>query len=324
MGSVPESIMGSGEGTNEAMMNWADMSTDGLGDYFSEEGTDIGSMFSQGVATGASSEATETLISTNNEMLAQASEEAYGHGQDFTQRYSDNQQGTSKVAGMTLKNAAVTGASGSYRPMYNAGSDGGEGFYDGISSWADAIANKAYSIVNNAVKSAKEAENSNSPSKETRKLGVYFDQGFILGLEDLAGKVHSTAGNVASTGLSAMREAVSKIHDILASDMDYEPTIRPVMDLSDVEAGARMINSTLSTSPTFTPAVSMADSARISAMMQNAQINADTARISNVQDIDTLITTTNNILSILKDPRAVTIDGNTVIGWVDRELGAFS
>ena len=371
MGSVPESIMGSGEGTNEAMMNWADMSTDGLSDYFSEEGTDIGSMFSQGVATGASSEATETLISTNNEMLAQASEEAYGHGQDFTQRYSDgelsvisfvddaglqllsgtiagteegdkdivaagentggnyakgvsNQQGTSKVAGMTLKNAAVTGASGSYRPMYNAGSDGGEGFYDGISSWADAIANKAYSIVNNAVKSAKEAENSNSPSKETRKLGVYFDQGFILGLEDLAGKVHSTAGNVASTGLSAMREAVSKIHDILASDMDYEPTIRPVMDLSDVEAGARMINSTLSTSPTFTPAVSMADSARISAMMQNAQINADTARISNVQDIDTLITTTNNILSILKDPRAVTIDGNTVIGWVDRELGAFS
>lgn len=371
MGSVPESIMGSGEGTNEAMMNWADMSTDGLGDYFSEEGTDIGSMFSQGVATGASSEATETLISTNNEMLAQASEEAYGHGQDFTQRYSDgelsvisfvddaglqllsgtiagteegdkdivaagentggnyakgvsNQQGTSKIAGVGLKNAAINGASGSYRRMYTEGSNAGEGFYDGISSWAGAVSTKAYNIAYDAVNAMKEAERSASPSKETRKLGVYFDQGFILGLEDLAGKVHSTAGNVASTGLSAMREAVSKIHDILASDMDYEPTIRPVMDLSDVEAGARIINSTLSTSPTFTPAVSMADSARISAMMQNAQINADMARISNVQDIDTLITTTNNILSILKDPRAVTIDGNTVIGWVDRELGAFS
>lgn len=371
IGSVPESIMGSGEGTNEAMMNWADMSTDGLGDYFSEEGMDIGSLFSQGVATGASSEATETLISTNNEMFAQASEEAYGHGQDLTQRYSDgelsvisfvedaglqllsgtiagteegdkdivaagentggsyskgvsNQQGTTKLAGVGLKNAAITGASGAYRKMYNAGSDAGEGFYDGVNSWADAIANKTYNIVRDAVRSAREAEDSNSPSKETRKLGVYFDQGFILGLEDLAGKVHSTAGNVASTGLSAMREAVSKIHDILASDMDYEPTIRPVMDLSDVEAGARMINSTLSTSPTFTPTVSMTDSARISALMQNAQISADTARISNVQDIDTLITTTNNILSILKDPRAVTIDGNTVIGWVDRELGAFS
>ena len=371
IGSVPESIMGSGEGTNEAMMNWADMSTDGLGDYFSEEGMDIGSMFGQGVATGASSEATETLISTNNEMFAQASEEAYGHGQDLTQRYSDgelsvisfvedaglqllsgtiagteegdkdivaagentggsyakgvsNQQGTSKIAGVGLKNAAINGASGAYRKMYNAGSDAGEGFYDGVNSWADAIADKTYNIVRDAVRSAREAEDSNSPSKETRKLGVYFDQGFILGLEDLAGKVRSTAGDVASTGLSAMREAVSKIHDILASDMDYEPTIRPVMDLSDVEAGARMINSALSTSPTFTPTVSMTDSARISAMMQNAQISADTARISNVQDIDTLITTTNNILSILKDPRAVTIDGNTVIGWVDRELGAFS
>lgn len=299
----------------------------------SDDAYNAGSQTGESYATGAeqavasAGESGVQLVTATVEGTKEGDKDIFAAGENTGGSYAkgvSNQQGTSRIAGVGLKNAAINGASGAYRKMYNAGSDAGEGFYDGVNSWADAIADKTYNIVRDAVRSAKAAEDSNSPSKETRKLGVYFDQGFILGLEDLAGKVHSTAGNVASTGLSAMREAVSKIHDILASDMDYEPTIRPVMDLSDVEAGARMINNALSTSPTFTPTVSMTDSARISAMMQNAQISADTARISNVQDIDTLITTTNNILSILKDPRAVTIDGNTVIGWVDRELGAFS
>ena len=235
----------------------------------------------------------------------------------------NNQQGTANLAGSGLKNAAVNGASGAYRRMYSAGSDAGEGFYDGVSSWADAIANKTYNIVRDAVKSAKEAEDSNSPSKETRKLGVYFDQGFILGLEDLAGEVRSTAKDVTNTGLSAMREAVSKIYDILASDIDYEPTIRPVMDLSDVEAGARMINDTLNGTTTYTPSVSLVDSARVSALMQSSPNSRNAIMLANNKDISSLVTNTNDILEALKRAKSITIDGKTVIGWVDREFGAY-
>lgn len=369
--SVPSTILGSSGETNSAMMSWADMSTDGVGEYLDGEGFEIGSLFSQGVADGAtSSDATAELISANDELFSQASDDAYTHGQTLTERYSEgelseeplvteagaklvsanvtgieaghndmyqtgetsglkyatgvnSQQGTAKVAGMSLKDSAVSGASGSYGRMYDEGSNAGEGFYDGLGSWADAIASRAYRIVSDAVQSAKNAERSASPSKETRKLGVYFDQGFILGLEDLAGKVRATAGDVADNGLSAMRDAVSKIHDILASDMDYEPTIRPVMDLSNVEAGARMINSTLANSASFTPAMSLDGTAAVSSMMNNSFGRGEYAVSNNSEDIDTLIATTNKILATLKDPKPITIDGKTVIGWVDRELGAF-
>lgn len=371
-GSVPSTILDSSGDTNSAMMSWADMSTDGVGEYLDGEGFEIGSLFSQGVADGAtSSDATAELISANDELFSQASDDAYTHGQTLTEKYSEgelsqeplvteagtklvaanvtgveaghndmlksglvsgfkyaegvnNQQGTAKVAGMSLKNSAVNGASGSYGRMYDEGSNAGEGFYDGLGSWADAIASRAYRIVSDAVQSAKDAERSASPSKETRKLGVYFDQGFILGLEDLAGKVRTTAGNVADNGLSAMRDAVSKIRDILASDMDYEPTIRPVMDLSEVEAGARMINSTLASSASFTPAMSVDGTAAVSSLMNNSSLRVNSANITgNSDDIAGLLRTTDRILTTLKDPRPITIDGTTVIGWIDRELGAF-
>lgn len=266
------------------------------------------------------------LVSETISGISESASDVIAAGENTGGNYAkgvNNQQGTANLAGSGLKNAAVNGASGAYRRMYSAGSDAGEGFYDGVSSWADAIANKTYNIVRDAVKSAKEAEDSNSPSKETRKLGMYFDQGFILGLEDLAGEVRSTAKDVTNTGLSAMREAVSKIYDILASDIDYEPTIRPVMDLSDVEAGARMINDTLNGTTTYTPSVSLVDSARVSALMQSSPNSRNAIMLANNKDISSLVTNTNDILEALKRAKSITIDGKTVIGWVDREFGAY-
>lgn len=168
-----------------------------------------------------------------------------------------------KTEGTRLKNNAVTGTNGVYDSMYRQGSYAGEGFYDGMGSWADAIADRAYKIVKGAVQAAKDAENSNSPSKETRKLGVYFDQGFILGMQDLSGNVSNAASNVATDALDAMRTAVGKIGAILSTDLDYEPTIRPVMDLSDVEAGAKLINDAIAKSGAFIPVGAVGSTARL-------------------------------------------------------------
>ena len=46
----------------------------------------------------------------------------------------------------------------------------------------------------------------------------------------------------ARTGLS---NAIGKVTDLLNGDMDTRPTIRPVIDLSDVESGTNAINSML-------------------------------------------------------------------------------
>ena len=69
--------------------------------------------------------------------------------------------------------------------------------------------------------------------------------------------------------------------------------------------------------------MSLDGTAAVSSMMNNSFGRGEYAVSNNSEDIDTLIATTNKILATLKDPKPITIDGKTVIGWVDRELGAF-
>lgn len=210
----------------------------------------------------AGTEITSTLLETTDTAKTDLQSSGSQGGLAFA-RGINTMLSRVKSEGVRLKTNAVTGTNGVYDSMYRQGSYAGEGFYDGMGSWANAIADRAYKIVKGAVQAAKNAEDSDSPSKETRKLGVYFDQGFILGMQDLSGNVSSAAGNVATDALDAMRTAVGKIGAILSTDLDYEPTIRPVMDLSDVEAGAKLINDAIAKSGAFIPVGAVGSTARL-------------------------------------------------------------
>lgn len=347
--NVPESILSASDGTNEAMLGWADSSTEGLPEFFNGEGLEIGGTFGQGISDGLSASGSdESVFAYNDELFAGANQDAYTYGQEFVGNYSDgelsslgiaqqsglevskasvsgttqgyndmrksgenagrgyakgvdNQRGTVKVAGMSLKNAASEGADGGYDKMYDAGRYAGEGFYDGMASWAGRIAAKAYSMVEDAVNAAKSAEDAASPSKATRQLGVWFDQGFILGLESLAGKVSDTAYDVTGGGVNAMQEAISRLSSIMDSDIDYEPTIRPVMDLTNVYDGVGYLSTAFDSTGGLMGTIS--------------------ANVNNSNDLRTLIANTNKIIRTLDRRNPITIDGKTVIGWIDTELG---
>lgn len=51
---------------------------------------------------------------------------------------------------------------------------------------------------------------------------------------------------MGNTAVSALQGTIAKISDVINGNMDMTPTIRPVLDLSDVEAGASNINSLFS------------------------------------------------------------------------------
>lgn len=210
----------------------------------------------------AGSEMANTLVSATDsaktELQQSGSQGALGFARGMSTMVS-----RVKSEGQRLKSNAVSGTNGVYDKMYTQGSNAGEGFYDGMRSWIQRIADKAYEMGDKAVDSAKRGIDSNSPSKKTRKLGVYFDQGFILGMLDLSGHVEDAASNVATAALDSMRTAVGKIGAILSSDLDYEPTIRPVMDLSDVETGAQLINDAIANSGAFIPLRAVGSTARI-------------------------------------------------------------
>ena len=107
------------------------------------------------------------------------------------------------------------------------------------SAFLDELTNMALAGVE-AVKSTLEI---NSPSRVFRELGNFTGLGFVSGLSDYVEKSYAAGANMADYATDGLSNAMSIVADLLNGDMDAQPTIRPVLDLSNVMHGAEQINS---------------------------------------------------------------------------------
>lgn len=80
-----------------------------------------------------------------------------------------------------------------------------------------------------------------SPSKLFAQFGRYTDEGFINGVKAYAGKVSDATVDMGKGAVGAMSDTLSTIADLVDSDIDSEPTIRPVMDLSNIQNGVNQL-----------------------------------------------------------------------------------
>lgn len=126
-----------------------------------------------------------------------------------------------------------------------------EGFANGIEDSSYLAEAKAKAVATAAKDAINEALGIESPSKELYKSGVYSIEGYVNALTDYAYKAYDAGSNVgeeAKTGLSAV---IRKISDAIESDMDTNPTIRPVLDLSDVNKGINTMNGMFNMAPSM-------------------------------------------------------------------------
>lgn len=116
-----------------------------------------------------------------------------------------------------------------------------KGIGNGIGSVIDAAKNIGQSLLDGIKGTLGIA----SPSKEFAKVGMYSDEGLAQGLKQYSGMVNDAAENVGTDAVDSMSLAMSGIADTLSNNADYEPTIRPVVDLSNVHSGANQLNGLL-------------------------------------------------------------------------------
>ena len=122
-----------------------------------------------------------------------------------------------------------------------------QGFANGINNNKYLARNAGSAVGTAALSAAKKAIDAHSPSKESYKLGTFFDQGFINGIINLRNKVYDSSYSVGSYAKDALNRSLMRIADIIDNNIDVNPSIRPVMDLSDIKNGAAAIDSLLST-----------------------------------------------------------------------------
>jgi tape measure domain-containing protein len=146
-----------------------------------------------------------------------------------------------KKACSTLVESCVDAVSNSYNDFYSAGSDLVDGFVAGISDNISSAAEAAASMAEAAVAAARANLQINSPSKVFRAIGTSVPEGFAQGIGRLGHLVRNASAGMTDTATATVTSAVSRIADAINTDIDSNPTIRPVLDLSDVQSGAGAI-----------------------------------------------------------------------------------
>jgi len=121
-----------------------------------------------------------------------------------------------------------------------------EGLAQGIESKQDRVYGAIESVCSGLIDKAMKALQEHSPSKIFFKIGTNVDYGMANGIDHGATRVFSAIEEITDETISIMTEVISTISDMLDSDMDYNPTITPVVDLSNVRSGVMDINAAFS------------------------------------------------------------------------------
>ena len=155
-----------------------------------------------------------------------------------------------------------------------------EGFAKGIDEKTWYAEARAIAMANAAEKAAKDALDINSPSKVFMRLGSGVVEGFAKGIDDNVRDSTKSSEAMANESIKGFSSAISRINDYFSGNIDAQPTIRPVLDLSDVKSGAASISGMFNT-----PTVGVASNvSAINTMMNQRNQNGPNADVISALD----------------------------------------
>ena len=159
------------------------------------------------------------------------------------------------------------------------------GFANGIDSEDSLlkVRTAAKAMAKAAEEAAKKQLEINSPSKVFRRIGEGTGEGFVDGVDSQGSVVYRATQEMASRAKKGFSNTISKIAEAINTDIDAQPTIRPVLDLSDVKSGAGAIGGMLD----LTPSVDVLANVRSAGSMMNGRIQngSDIGIISAIKDL---------------------------------------
>lgn len=203
--------------------------------------------------------------------------------------------------------SAANGSGQAYTSFYMNGINLGRGLVLGMNAMQQSAYNSGYALGQAAVRGEKDGQKSHSPSKLTIQAGKWLGEGLIIGMNAMESKTYGAGKSMGETAFDSIRSALSGMNDIIDSDMDTTPTIRPVLDLTNVKATAGKLNG-LFTDPAFTPLANLRAIGNISAR-NNQNGNSDEV----VRAINRLGKSLNNVGNTYNSINSVTYDNGSEI-----------
>lgn len=176
-------------------------------------------------------------------------------------------------------NASVTAIRDYHDQFKQAGTYLVEGFADGISENTYRAEAKARAMARAAAEAAEDELDEHSPSRVGYHIGDFFGLGFVNAIGTYAVKAYNASAEMADSAKTGLGNAIAKVKDMIDNGVDGQPTIRPILDLSDVEEKSHLLNTLFSRSQALT--VSTGIAAARGRNLQNEDTNPNTGNSYN-------------------------------------------
>lgn len=236
-------------------------------------------------------------------------------GEDLMKSFNSGVSGqTSTVKNQfsTLLSNCVAAVRGYYSQFQSAGSYLAAGIANGIAANSGSASAAARNLAGNAATASARRLQERSPSKVGYKIGDYFGIGFTNGITDNIRNAGISSDALAESATTGLSNAVSKIASLIDSGMDMNPTIRPVLDLTEIQNGSAAMADLMS-ALSGRPVEGTVSIAAKTANSMNRTAFAPEQQTANDAGKQTSENTTNNFYITGTDPRAIADE-------VDRKL----
>lgn len=135
--------------------------------------------------------------------------------------------------------------SNGFQGLVDVGANLVSGLWNGITSAAGAVWDGITSFGGAIVDGFCSFFGIHSPSRVMAGIGEYLTLGLAQGITDETDSVVQGVKDVSDTALATMTNLAQRVGDIASDDFEYEPSIQPVVDMSDVQNGVDWLNDTL-------------------------------------------------------------------------------
>lgn len=178
--------------------------------------------------------------------IRQKSRDFYTRGVEIVRNFEQgigSRAGSARSAASGVANSALGGFSAYQGSAYSVGAYMAEGFQNGILAKANSVAQAAASVAAAAITAAKVASEQHSPSKAFFRIGAYDGQGLINGIDSTKDAVYDKGYDLGLAALVGTMSMMDRVSAYLEDNPDFQPTITPVLDLTDLSANADKLRS---------------------------------------------------------------------------------
>ena len=205
---------------------------DGLVNSFANAGTQIGTAID--LLVGVIGSKNEKFVSAGKTMMTKLASGIKSGAQQC------------RSAAASLLSDCLTAVNNRASAFYTAGMNVASEFANGISANTYLAVAKAAAMAGAAAAAARSELDIHSPSGISYGIGEFFGLGFINALGDYASRSYTAGESIGNAAREGLRTAISKIGEFVENGIDTQPTIRPVLDLSNVSNGVGKLSALMS------------------------------------------------------------------------------